>query len=166
MEVRAVAKSVRISPKKARPVVKALRGKSIPEALNALRFDVTKTSSIVYKLLFSAMSNGKNNYNLKEDNLRIKTLTVDSGPSFKRYWYRSRGSADRLIKRTSHFTVVLEEINPSLVKKPVAAAPAAPKGETKDAKTTSTKPMGDIKDQKVAKQTSSRKVTTTRTTNK
>lgn len=129
MQVKAVAKFVRISPKKARPLARALRGKKSVAALDALRFDVSKTARLVYKLIFSAVSNAKNNYNLKEDNLRIKELTVDEGPTFKRYWYRSHGSADRLMKRSSHFSVILEEIQPSLVKKPVAKPTVASKEE-------------------------------------
>lgn len=129
MQVKAVAKFVRISPKKARPLARALRGKKSLAALDALRFDVSKTARLVYKLIFSAVANAKNNYNLKEDNLRIKELTVDEGPTFKRYWYRSHGSADRLMKRSSHFSVILEEIQPSLVKKPVAK-PTTAKEET------------------------------------
>lgn len=172
MEVRAIAKGVRISPKKARPMAKVLRGKSSAAAMEQLRFDVTKSGRLMYKLIFSAVSNAKNNYNLKEDNLRIKTLTVDSGPSFKRYWFRSRGSADRLIKRSSHFAVVLEEINPTLVKKPVTPAkPVTTKvTEVKDEEQTSettNRPQGPgMHDTKIAKQGGGKKIMTTRTTNK
>jgi large subunit ribosomal protein L22 len=168
MEVKAIAKSVRISAKKARPLAKVLRGKKSSQALDLLRFDVSKTSTLLYKLIFSAVSNAKNNYNLKEDNLRIKTLTIDVGPSFKRYWFRSRGSADRLIKRSSHMAVVLEEINPTLVKKPVVAKPVATVStdEVSDKTPTSGPTSAPKHDTKLARQANARKVITTRTTNK
>ncbi len=119
MQVKSTVKYVRISAKKARPLAKVLRGKVSTSVLQQLRFDTSKTGRIMYKLIASAVANAKNNYNIKEDNLKIKSLTIDVGPSFKRYWFRSHGSADRLLKRTSHFAVVLEEINPTLVKKTV-----------------------------------------------
>lgn len=170
MEVKAVAKSIRISPKKARPMLSALRGKPSNTALNQLRFDVNKTSRILYKLIFSAVSNAKNNYNIKEDNLRIKALTVDAGPTFRRYWFRSRGSADRLLKRTSHFAVVLEEIKPTLVKKPVTVK-AAVKDEPvtgDEVKSDDTRNTGvaNFKDSKVSSQKGAKKINTTRTTHK
>lgn len=169
MEIRAIAKSIRISPKKARPMAAALRGKASQAALNSLRFDVSKTSRILYKLIFSAVSNARNNYNIKEDNLRIKTLTVDAGPTFRRYWFRSRGSADRLLKRTSHFAVVLEEIKPSLVKKPVAvksAAVQAPDATTEKTDDTQTRGGQPVRDLKVGSQQGVKKINTTRTTHK
>lgn len=121
MEVQASAKFVRISPKKVQPMVRALRGMEVANALDYLKYHTSKPARLVYKLLRSVSANASNNYNLKEDNLRIRTLTVDSGPTMKRYWFRSHGAADPLLKRTSHIRVVVEEIKPSLVKKPVAA---------------------------------------------
>lgn len=172
MQVKAVAKYVRISPKKARPLARALRGKKSVAALDALRFDVSKTARLVYKLIFSAVANAKNNYNLKEDNLRIKELTVDEGPTFKRYWYRSHGSADRLMKRSSHFSVILEEIQPSLVKKPVAkptTAKAEPVADSStDAGQNSANPAQPPMDRNAGlkAQQGTRKVIANRTTNK
>lgn len=151
-------------------MAKVLRGKSSRAAMEHLRFDVTKTGRLMYKLIFSAVSNAKNNYNLKEENLRIKALTVNEGPSFKRYWFRGRGQADRLVKRSSHFAVVLEEINPTLVKKPVVAKTAEVKDvETSEEETKSTtpRPQGPgMHDNKIAKQGGAKKIMTTRTTNK
>jgi len=121
MEVSAKTKFARISPKKARLLLVPLKNLDVTTALNQLQYHKSKTSQIVCKLVKSALSNAKNNYNLKEDNLKIKSLTVDSGPSYKRYWFRSRGSADRLLKRSSHFNVVLAEIKPTIVKKPVVS---------------------------------------------
>ena len=143
MEVRAHAKFVKISPKKAISVVRALRGAKTDAALSQLRFDARKTSRILYKLIASAVQNASNNYNLKPDNLKIKALTVDSGPSQRRYWFRSHGRADRLLKRSSHFSVVLEEVRPTLVKKTVEA-PAATKEVAKEV-TAKTKPAAKPK---------------------
>jgi large subunit ribosomal protein L22 len=126
MEVKAITKFTRISPKKARPMARALQGTNVVDAMNQMKFHRSKTAQLFYKLIKSAVSNASNNYNLKEDNLRIKTLTVDTGPTLKRYWFRSHGSADPLLKRSSHFAVTVEEIKPSLVKKPVAKTAITP----------------------------------------
>ncbi len=140
MEVKATIKFARISPKKAASTVAALRKQKVAGALEQLRFTNNKTAGIVYKLLHSAVSNAKNNYNLKEDNLLIKTITVSDGPRYKRYWLRSRGSADTLLKRTSHFNVVLAEIKPTTVKKVVKPATVSPiKPSDKDNDSTDSK---------------------------
>lgn len=117
-------------------MARALRGMTAGDALSQLKFHSSKTARLFYKLIKSAVSNASNNYNLKEDNLKIKTLTVDAGPTLKRYWFRSHGSADPLLKRSSHFAVVLTEIKPSLIKKtvaapkPIAPSPVAPASST------------------------------------
>ena len=127
MDIQASAKFIRISPKKVSALLVPLRGMKTSEALTYLKFHRSKAARLVHKLVHSAVSNAKNNYNFKADNLKIKYLTVDGGPSYKRYWFRSRGGADKLIKRTSHLQVTLTEIKPSLVKKPVAQpAPSKP----------------------------------------
>jgi len=132
MEVRAIAKFTRISPKKARPMARAMRGLTVTNALDQLKYHQSKTAKLFYKLIKSAVNNASNNYNLKEDNLKIKNLTVNTGPTMKRYWFRSHGAADPLLKRSSHFAVIVEEIKPTLIKKrattpksEVAAVPAA-----------------------------------------
>lgn len=114
MEVSAYAKFVRISPKKVQPLLKGLRGKPVEEVLASLRYSQTKAGKLLYKLIASASANASNNYNLKPDNLKIKKLVADEGSRFKRYWFRSRGSADTQLKRTAHLSVVLEEAVPSL----------------------------------------------------
>jgi len=129
MDIQASAKSVRISPKKVSALLVPLRGMKATAALTSLKYHRSKAAGLVYKLIHSAVSNAKNNYNFKEDNLKIKYLTVDGGPSYKRYWFRSHGSADTLIKRTSHLQVTLTEINPTVVRKPVAK-PTPPKSST------------------------------------
>lgn len=101
-------------------MVKTLRGMNAEDAMMSLKFHSSKTARLLYKVIHSAVANATNNYNLKSDNLKIKTITVDTGPTMKRYWFRSHGSADPLLKRSSHFSVVVDEIKPTLVKKPVA----------------------------------------------
>lgn len=173
MEVQASAKFARISPKKAQPLVRTLRGARVADALTDLKYHPSKTARLLYKLIRSASSNAVNNYNLKEDNLKVKRLTVNSGPTMKRYWFRSHGAADPLLKRSSHFTVILDEIKPTLVKKPVAKPQAvsqpaaAPTSETPDANAGTTPA---VKPQSIAPRpklvSSLKKVLTRRTTNK
>jgi len=171
MEVKAVSKFIRISPKKVQPMVKALRGMVATDALNFLKFHSSKTARLLYKLVHSAVANAINNYNLKENNLRIKHLTVDTGPTLKRYWFRSHGSADPLLKRSSHFAVVLEEIKPTLVKKPVAKPTVTPKS-TDTTETTATETTAGVATQPKATAPKPKftqglkKVLTRRTTNK
>ncbi|MDD5605834.1 MAG: 50S ribosomal protein L22 [Patescibacteria group bacterium] len=141
MDIQATAKFVRISPKKALPLVRSLRGKKATVAVAGLKTHPTKTSLILQKLIYSAISNAKNNYNLKEDNLKIKRLTVDEGPRYKRYWFRSRGSADQLLKRASHFQVVLTEITPTLVKRKVEKKAVEASTKTTVTKATSAAPV-------------------------
>jgi len=121
MQVSASTKFVKISPKKVRPFLKDLRGKKVVPVLASLKFANTKSGKLLYKLIHSAAANASNNYNLKTDNLKVKTLKVDDGPRARRYWYRSHGSADLQMKRTSHLAVVLDEVIPTI--KPTAVKP-------------------------------------------
>jgi large subunit ribosomal protein L22 len=134
MQVTASTKFVRISPKKVRPFLGDLRGKKVTPALAALKFSPNKSGRLLYKLIQSAAANALNNYNLKQDNLKIKTLQVDEGPRYRRYWFRSHGSADLLLKRTAHLSVVLEEILPTVKpvppKKKAATSGTASQGAT------------------------------------
>lgn len=146
MQVTASAKFIRISPKKVRPLLKDLRGKKVVPALAALKFSTTKAGQLLYKLIHSAMANATNNYNLKADNLKIKTLQVDEGPRSRRYWYRSHGSADLQLKRSSHFSVVLEEIAPTT--KPATAKPktsSSTKAQPSESTATTTEKSAPIK---------------------
>lgn len=109
MESRAVAKHIRISPRKARQVVDLVRGKSVGEALDILRFMPNKAATPVYKVVESAAANAENNFDMNRDDLYISKIFVDEGPTMKRIRPRARGMADRIRKRTSHITVVLAE---------------------------------------------------------
>lgn len=107
MEFRAVEKYIRISPKKARLVADVVRGQSAVTAMNQLKFMPKKAAGIIYKALFSAISNAENNAGIKKENLVISKITIDQGPSLKRFRPRSKGMASALLKRTSHITVVV-----------------------------------------------------------
>lgn len=109
MEARAVARYVRISPRKARQVVDLIRGKGAKEALAILRYTPKRASAIVEKVLRSAMANAENNYDMDVDNLYVARAYVDQGPTMKRVQPRARGMAYRIRKRSSHITVILEE---------------------------------------------------------
>jgi len=109
MEVKAVAKFVRISPRKVRPVMDQVRGKPVEEALNALAFAPQKGAFLLKKVIQSAVANAEQNTSLDVDNLYIKRVYADDGPMLKRFRPRALGRATRILKRTSHLTVVLDE---------------------------------------------------------
>ncbi len=109
METRAVAKYVRISPRKARLVMDQVRGKRVEEALNMLTFAPQKAARIVKKVIQSAVANAEQNANVDVDNLYIKRIYADEGPTLKRFRPRALGRATRIRKRTSHLTVILDE---------------------------------------------------------
>lgn len=143
MEVVASAKFVRISPKKVRPLLKDLRGKKVTDVLAALHYSGSKAGKLLYKLIASASANASNNYNLKQENLKIKTVTANDGPRFKRIWMRSRGSSDVILKRTAHLAVVLEEIVPTIIDKPSKPAVMKKKTQPQKLATESKKPLTD-----------------------
>jgi large subunit ribosomal protein L22 len=109
MEVRAVTRYVRISPRKARLVTELIKGKPVEEALTILRFVPKKAASLVDKTLRSALANAEQNPNIDVDTLYIKRIFVDGGPTMKRWRARAMGRATKIIKRTSHITVILDE---------------------------------------------------------
>jgi large subunit ribosomal protein L22 len=109
MEARAVARHIRISPRKARQVIDLIRGKDVEEALAILRFTPKGGSPIVEKVVRSAIANAENNYDMDVDSLYVAECYVDQGPTMKRIRPRARGLANRIRKRTSHITVILRE---------------------------------------------------------
>lgn len=109
MESRAVARHVRVSPRKARLVVDMIRGKSLGEALEILQYVPNRAARPVSKVVRSAAANAENNFNMDPDALYVAKIFVDEGPTWKRIRPRARGMADRIRKRTSHITVVLAE---------------------------------------------------------
>lgn len=109
MEAKAIAKTVRIAPRKVRLVVDLIRGKKVAEAASILRLTPKASSVVIEKVLKSAAANAVNNYNMEKSSLYIKEAYVNEGPTLKRSLPRAKGSANALLKRTSHITIVLEE---------------------------------------------------------
>jgi len=109
MEARAVARHIRISPRKARQVIDLIRGKDVEEALAILQLVPKGGSPIVEKVVRSAVANAENNYDMDVDSLYVAECYVDQGPTMKRIRPRARGMANRIRKRTSHITVILRE---------------------------------------------------------
>ena len=106
--MKAVAKYVRIAPRKARLVADEVRGKSYPEAVSLLQFTNKRAAEILGGVLNSAAANAEHNSDADPDELRVKTVRVDEGPTIKRYRPRAMGRATMIRKRTSHITVELE----------------------------------------------------------
>lgn len=109
MEVRAVSKYLRVSPNKARLVADLVRGKQVGEALTILKFTPKKSGRLINKTLRSAIANAENSKAIDVDTLFIKSILVDEGPRLKRWRPRAMGRATRILKRSSHITVVLAE---------------------------------------------------------
>ncbi len=109
MESRAVARYIRISPRKVRLIMNEIRGKKVEEALTQLSFAPQKGAFILKKLINSAVANAEQNFDMDVDTLYIKRIFADEGPTLKRFRPRAMGRATRIRKRTSHLTVVLDE---------------------------------------------------------
>ena len=109
MEVRAVSKYLRVSAQKTRLVADMVRGKKVDEALILLRFTPKKSGRLITKVLRSAMANAENTKAVDLEKLYIKTIKIDQGPRLKRFRPRAMGRATRIIKPSSHITVVLDE---------------------------------------------------------
>lgn len=108
-EARAVSKYIRMSPSKIRRVLKQIQGKSYKDALILLNFLPYASCQPIIKVLRSAAANAKNNKNLSESRLVIKSAFVDQGPVMKRFRPRAQGRAYRILKPTSHITIIVVE---------------------------------------------------------
>jgi large subunit ribosomal protein L22 len=108
-KVTAQLNNLRISPRKVRLVADRVRGMDIKKAIAMLAYDLRKTAEPMQKLLKSAVANAQNNHKLNGDNLIIKHITVEEGPTLKRWMPRAYGRASQILKRTSSINVVLEE---------------------------------------------------------
>jgi large subunit ribosomal protein L22 len=100
-----------ISPHKARLVIDTIRGKKVDEALNILNSLPKKAARIIKKVLLSAIANAENNYGMDPDKLYVVRAYVDEGPRLKRIWPRGWGRASRILRRMSHITVEVEELD-------------------------------------------------------
>jgi len=106
---RATAKHIRISPTKVRIVLNLIRGKPVNEAFAILRFVPKRASSIISKVLKSAVANAENNFNMDGTRLYVAEAVADQGPTWRRFHPRQRGQAFPILKRTSHITVAVKE---------------------------------------------------------
>lgn len=111
MRAKATARYVLISPYKARLVIDTIRGKKVDEALNILNSLPKKSARIIRKVLLSAIANAENNYGMDPDKLYVVRAYVDEGPRLKRIWARGWGRASRILRRMSHITVEVEELD-------------------------------------------------------
>ena len=109
MEVKAVARYVRIPPQKVRLIMDEVRGQKVEAALRVLTFSPQKGARLLRKLINSAVANAEANKEVDVDTLFIKKIFADQGPTMKRFRPRAMGRATRVIKRMSHLTVILDE---------------------------------------------------------
>jgi large subunit ribosomal protein L22 len=110
MEVKAIAKYIRVSPRKTRLLAREIKGKRVEEALKLLAFAPQKGAPILRKLISSAVANASLYPDVDVDRLIIKKVVADEGPMLKRFRPRAMGRAARIRRRTAHLTVVLDVI--------------------------------------------------------
>jgi len=110
MEVKAKIKYIKMSPRKVRLVADIIRGLEVSKALDQLNFINKKATKTIEILIKSAIANAENNFELKKDNLYIKEIRVDEGPTLHRWMPRARGRATPIRKRTSHISIILGEL--------------------------------------------------------
>ncbi len=109
MEAKAIARHIRIAPRKVRLVVDLIRGKRVGEAIAILRHTPKAGSPVVEKVLRSAIANAEHNYSMDVEQLVITKIFVDQGTTLKRFHPRAQGRAFSILKHTSHITVVVGE---------------------------------------------------------
>ena len=133
MKATAKLQYARMAPRKVRLVADLIRGKSAKEAQTLLSFITRRAARSVLKTLRAALASAKNDFQLEESNLYISKITVDEGPKLRRFRPRARGRAFPIQKKTSHITLVLDEIAPGKIK---AASPQSKQtGEAKETRT-------------------------------
>jgi large subunit ribosomal protein L22 len=109
MQAKAVTKYVRIAPLKVRMIMDVIRGKKVDRALSELQYMPQKAAREVARTIQSAAANAENNFDMDRQALVVHTIYADEGPAFKRFMPRARGRADRIRKRTTHITVVVDD---------------------------------------------------------
>lgn len=109
MEAKAIARHIRIAPRKIRIVIDLIRGKNVGEAFAILKHTPKVGAEVLEKVLKSAVANAEHNYDLNTDALYVSQAFVDQGPTLKRIHPRSRGQAFKILKRTSHVTLAVKE---------------------------------------------------------
>ena len=111
MEAKATLKYARISPRKVKIVLDLIRGKDVACAMGILKNTNKSASEYLEKLLGSAIANAVNNFEMDAESLYVSECFVCPGPTLKRIMPRAKGSADRILKRTSHITIIVKEKN-------------------------------------------------------
>ncbi len=141
-EVQAVAKFVRVSPRKARLVADHIRGRTVPEARTILAFTPRAAAREIDKVLRSAIANAESNPNLhwNGDDLVVSAVFVDEGPTIKRFQARARGRVSQILKRTCHITVRVDLADRSGLEKPAKRAKPAVEAASASAPTASKRP--------------------------
>lgn len=109
MEAKAVAKYIRMSPTKLAPLADLVRGKDLQEALTILKFTPGKASGLVEKVVHSAAANAENNHEMDPSKLYVAEISVNKGPTMKRWRAGAQGRAGMILKRSSHIGVTLKE---------------------------------------------------------
>ena len=109
MEVQALTRYARMSPKKVREVARTIQGRKVPDALNQLSVITRKSARLITKTLKSAIANAENNNNLSADSLTVKFALIENGPVLKRFKPAARGSAAPRLKKMSHIRIVLTD---------------------------------------------------------
>jgi large subunit ribosomal protein L22 len=129
--VKAIARHIRISPKKANLVAGLVRGKNAQEALDVLKFTPKKAAGILYKVVQSALANAQNNFKQKKEDLVIKEIVVNKGLTMKRSLPISRGRVHPILKHTSHITVTVGLPEEKKTEQPEAEKPKETKTSSK-----------------------------------
>ena len=106
----AIAKYVRMSPTKVRPIADLVRGKALAEALDILKFTPGKASEIVEKVVKSAAANAEENHEMNKDDLYVAEIIINQGPTMKRWRAGAQGRASMILKRSCHVSVTLKEM--------------------------------------------------------
>jgi large subunit ribosomal protein L22 len=109
MEAKAILRFCRVAPRKARIVADMIRGRNVEEAISLLEFTPKRSAQLVRKVLHSAIANAEDTGEVDVDRLFVKRITVDQGPTLKRYRPRAQGRAFRINKKTSHIVLVVAE---------------------------------------------------------
>lgn len=109
-KVSATSKNIRISPSKVEKIVSKIRGKSYQESLRIVKYWRQRAGVVVWQTLFSAVSNGVNNFDFKKENIIIEEAFVNQAPMAKRVRCGAKGSPKKILKRNSHITITVKEI--------------------------------------------------------
>ncbi|HRJ26478.1 MAG TPA: 50S ribosomal protein L22 [Fimbriimonadaceae bacterium] len=146
MEVRAIAKKVRVQPRKVRIVAAEVKGKPASVTAHMLQFHPSKSAQSLRKVLISAIANAVNVHGLPEESLKIASVAVDQGPKYKRITQKAMGRGARIEKKTSHITVVLEDAASTGRPKPHGTkAKARPKFEAPKKAKKAAAPVEEVK---------------------